>query len=69
MSRNYKPSCRRGMFHNPEGLYFVDFAVVDGLVILEQKITQYNRAVTGIKSISLSHFMTKGNGKISRVLV
>jgi len=57
------------MFHNPEGLYFVDFAVVDGLVILEQKITQYNRAVTGIKSISLSHFMTKGNGKISRVLV
>ena len=29
MSRNYLPSRQAGKFHNPEGLYFVSFAVVD----------------------------------------
>ena len=54
MSRNYK-------FHNPEGTYFISFAVVDWIdvftrneykiIILDSfhKTTRYNRAVNVIK--------------------
>ena len=53
MSRNYK-------FHNPEGTYFISFAVVDWIdvfirneyknIILDSlhKTARYNRAVAGL---------------------
>ena len=59
MSRNYK-------FHNPEGTYFISFAVVDWIdvftrneyknIILDSfhKTTRYNRAVAGARK-EISH--------------
>ena len=49
MSQNYK-------FHNPEGTYFISFAVVDWIDVFTRneyildsfhKTTRYNRAVAG----------------------
>ncbi|AMC09922.1 hypothetical protein Lupro_01015 [Lutibacter profundi] len=68
MSRNYK-------FHNPEGLYFVNFAVVDWLNVFTDHTKGFVRQHCGIKGVAKSSFKASdafsrgGAGKVANLFV